>query len=276
MNTSVSIPRLAAALLSAAFVPFATAQMAGQATAATNVAATAAANAAANAVAARTTAANAATVAASNVNAAAQTVSANVANAATNAAAQAQTGVQNAATAATNVASAADTVSAAGNLSGSASASADHSGMNAGATTGADASLKGQTASADPDLNTSITGSATLDTRATAEQIRTAIYETRSQLAANVEAGIDAAKQAVAGMRSHATELSGQARASFQAAVAESHAKEAQVRASLRTMRTCGAEKFEEARSNLASDFDAYASAVAQVQATGAVSGGKN
>jgi len=113
-------------------------------------------------------------------------------------------------------------------------------------------------------------GTFELNTRATAAQIRSASFEGRAPVGANVETRLDAATQAVANLRSRIAGLRGDAKARFEAALENTRQRAAQVRTSIRTLRTAAPEEFETARNQLAIDFEAYAVAFGEVEAAGA------
>lgn len=254
--------------LATAIAPFSFAQATGAVNAATNTAAS---------VAAQTQAANAANAAAANSAAAAQTQAANAANAssaAANASINASTAASNAANTTANTASGVSgSVGASNSATGSTTV---RPGMNPGATVdAAAASTVGGNAQAGS-LNVSSLASqgasASLNSDAVVGQIRSTESSTRDRVSGEVQTRLEASAQAVRSTQERAREFKGEAQSRFQSAVSEVRARERQVRSNLQAFRNATGNKINDARSDLADSYEAYASAVVQLEAAGRVS----
>ena len=103
-------------------------------------------------------------------------------------------------------------------------------------------------------------------------QIRSTEASSRDRVSGEVQTRLEASAQAVRTTQDRATELKGEARARFQSAVADVRARERQVRSNLMAFRNAAGSKINDARSDLANSYEAYASAVVQLEAAGRVS----
>jgi hypothetical protein len=110
----------------------------------------------------------------------------------------------------------------------------------------------------------------------TASEIRAAEYDARDQMLAGVESSLQASRETVAAARSRAGELRAEAREEYHAAIEALRQRDTQVRDSLRAARTASPEQYKEAREKLASDYEAFVAAAAQVQANGEVKISRN
>jgi len=141
----------------------------------------------------------------------------------------------------------------------------DGVGLNANATTHAalEARQTGLTVAA----LASTGATASLDSRATVEQIRAAAHANRDAILAEVKTRIDASVRATARLRSEARRLDGDARAEFQASIDDVKVREKAVKQSLKTARQARGDAQTAAQSRLAADYTAYAEAVARAEA---------
>lgn len=264
MKTNTSC-YLAIATLMTAFAPAVLAQGPNAAaTAAQN--ASAAANAATRATPPALPSAAAAGQAAAN-NAAAARGAANSA-----AHSPAVTGATSTAASATNAAGAsipttAGTVNAGAANSTHSSVDASRQGVNAKT----DATMNG--AARAPGLNGTANGqvSASLNTTEMTAQIRNSSFETRDGVYSQVDANLQTSHVAMAQLRQRGSQLSGQARDQFKNAYEQLRLREQALRESLREARSASAATYADAEAKLASDYEAYAQAVAAAEAAGAV-----
>ena len=120
-------------------------------------------------------------------------------------------------------------------------------------------------------LRTAGSGSMVLESQATSQQIRSLPYDSRTDATLNVESRLDASARFTDNARTHARDLRGESQAQLQSAINVARDREARVRSSLRAVRMAGKDNYEAARNQLAQDYDAYASAVAQVEASSSV-----
>ena len=119
-----------------------------------------------------------------------------------------------------------------------------------------------------PTRKTTSPGAMALDSQATTQQIRSNAYDARNDVTRNVESRLDSSQQFVSEARSRSGTLSADAQSQLQSALTVAREREAQVRTSLRAVKSASQDNYEAARNQLAQDYDAYASAVAQVEAS--------
>lgn len=125
-----------------------------------------------------------------------------------------------------------------------------------------------------PGLNGSASGqvSVSLNTTETTTQIRNSTFETRDTVITQVDSTLKTTHVAMAQLRQRGSQLSGDARAQFKSAYEQLRLREQALRESLRNARQASASTYADAQAKLASDYDAYAQAVAAAEAAGAVS----
>lgn len=116
-------------------------------------------------------------------------------------------------------------------------------------------------------------GQATINS---ASQIRSTDYEARDQMVAGVETSLQASRESVAAARSRADELRAEDREQYRSAIETFRQLETQIRDSLRAARTADRDQYAEAREKLASDYEAFVAAAADVQANGEVKLSRN
>ena len=164
------------------------------------------------------------------------------------------------------------TIDSAATANSSGSATGSNPGGIATPTVGADANLTTGTGVASPRTNTtpSISPAAmALDSQATTRQIRSNTFEARDAVTRNVESRLDSTRDLISTTGGQAANLDAAAPARLQSAITVARAREAQVRPSLRAVKVAREENYDAARNQLAQDYDAYATAVAQVEAIG-------
>jgi len=154
-------------------------------------------------------------------------------------------------------------------MAGSTEASVDASRNRVNAKTQTNAA---GTASA-PGLNGTMNGqvSASLNAPAMTTEIRNSSFETRDTVYSRVDASLQTTHVAMAQLRQRGSQLSGQAREQFKNAYEQLRIREQALRDSLRDARSASAATYADAQAKLASDYDAYAQAVAAAEAAGAV-----
>jgi hypothetical protein len=136
------------------------------------------------------------------------------------------------------------------------------SGAEVGA--GADVSAAARTNSVATQAQTSLHGS--LNTAETAQQLRATAMEHRDSVLNAVESRIDAGADASARLQRSAKRIEGSARTEYDASVKELRAREKALQSSLRAARKAGADNWEQARTQLAADYEAYSQAMTQLE----------
>jgi hypothetical protein len=99
-------------------------------------------------------------------------------------------------------------------------------------------------------------------------QIHDTSFAGREAVTKDVDAKIDATSHTLSDLRHSARELKGDARDRFNAAYDDVRAKEKALKSSLKEARKATEANWAEAQAKLASDYDAYAQAVASAEAT--------
>lgn len=89
----------------------------------------------------------------------------------------------------------------------------------------------------------------------------------RDQLIADIETRLDASQTALRGFRSSTREMSAESRDQFEAAADDLKAKEKALKKSLKAARKADAQEWNNARTQLAADYEAYAAAAARIDA---------
>ncbi len=98
--------------------------------------------------------------------------------------------------------------------------------------------------------------------------LRVATHESRDQVIADIESRVKSSEAAVASVRSSASQMSAEGRRSFDAAADDAKDKAKALRKSIKAAQKASASEWENARAQLAADYDAYAAALARVDAT--------
>ncbi len=108
---------------------------------------------------------------------------------------------------------------------------------------------------------------ASLNSTATVAQINGAALQTRDGVVTQVNGQIQNADQALGGLRTTGRELKGDARKQFDAAYDDVRARERDLKRSLREANNAKDDTWADARSKLATDYDAYVQAMARAEA---------
>lgn len=103
-----------------------------------------------------------------------------------------------------------------------------------------------------------------------AESIRAASVDSRSQLATDIDERIAASSKAMAAMRVEAKSLRGDAQADFKAAAKDVDVREKDLRTSVKVARKASAETWAESRAKVAANYEAYAQAVGRAETVAA------
>ncbi|MES2697660.1 MAG: hypothetical protein V4773_29620 [Verrucomicrobiota bacterium] len=108
----------------------------------------------------------------------------------------------------------------------------------------------------------------TVDAATYAPTIRVASYEARGQTIADIENRLNASETALASVRSTSASMNADGRKAFASADDEVKAKAKALRKSIKAANKTSASEWDNARAQLAADYDAYALALANVDAT--------
>lgn len=129
---------------------------------------------------------------------------------------------------------------------------------------------------ADPGLlptgRTTVSVATALDSHTVLPTIRAGMFESREQLIADIDNRLNNADRALASIRASRAQMSATGRDQFKAAEDDVKAREKALRKSLRAARNASAAEWETARNQLAADYEAYAAALARVDAATGVS----
>ncbi len=109
--------------------------------------------------------------------------------------------------------------------------------------------------------------SVALDAGPTATTIRSATFTTREQLTTDVDQRMDAGAKAMVEFKERAKLLDASAQAEFKVAVKDADARAKQLKKSAKSARKGSEETWGKDRDSLAADYEAYASAMARVEA---------
>lgn len=154
-------------------------------------------------------------------------------------------------------------------------ANSTNTSANASRANGVNASSQGSLngTSRAPGLNGTATGqvSLSLNTTETTAQIRNSTFETRDTVLSQVDTTLKTTHESMAQLRQRGSELSGDARDEFKNAYEQLRLREQALRESIREARHATVSTYPDAQAKLASDYDAYAEAVAAAEAAGAV-----
>lgn len=126
-----------------------------------------------------------------------------------------------------------------------------------------------------PTGRTTVSVATTIDTASVAPTIRAGTFEAREQVAADIESRLKNADTALASVRNSSAQMSAAGRTQFKAAEDDVKDREKALRKSLRAARKASAAEWDAARTQLAADYEAYASAVARVDAATGVTPGR-
>ena len=139
-------------------------------------------------------------------------------------------------------------------------------GANVNATT--HASATGQARGLSTATTVGQNASVTLNAASTVSEIHGAAFATRKELAANIEARLDASQKNVGTLRAKADAGGDRSRREFGRALNEIREREKALRTSLKTTtKATGESTWGEVQSTLAKDYNAYAAAVASAEA---------
>jgi hypothetical protein len=101
--------------------------------------------------------------------------------------------------------------------------------------------------------------------------IRSATFENRDEVISDLDSRVRSSRTAMAEFRRTESEMSTEGRAQFQSAADDVRAKEKALEKSLKAARHASAAEWDTARAQLAADYDAYAAALARVDATAGI-----
>lgn len=113
--------------------------------------------------------------------------------------------------------------------------------------------------------------STTLETTRIVPSIRSASFASREQVLSDIESRLGAADKSLAAMRGTTAEMSASGRTQFKASDDAVKERERTLRESLRAARNASSSEWDSARSKLAADFEAYASALASLDAAAGI-----
>lgn len=119
-----------------------------------------------------------------------------------------------------------------------------------------------------PTGRSTVAVASTLDAAGYSPVIRASMYESRAQTVADIENRLTASESALASVSASSSAMNEDARKSFDAARDDVKAKEKALRKSIKAANKADASEWENARAQLAADYDAYAAAVASLDAT--------
>lgn len=129
---------------------------------------------------------------------------------------------------------------------------------------------------ADPGLlptgRTTVSVTTSVDSATVLPAVRASMFESRAQTIADIESRLNTADKALASVRASSSQMSGAGRDQFKAAEDDVKAREKALRKSLRAARNASSAEWEGARNQLASDYEAYATALARIDAATGVS----
>jgi hypothetical protein len=136
----------------------------------------------------------------------------------------------------------------------------------------AGAEVNGNAAAQGHDLNAGSNGAVDVTTALnpsdTVRDINATAFDARKSLTDEVSDRIDTGRKTISSLRSISKSLDADARAKFDAALDEARARETALKHSLKAARKATTDTWSSAQAALASDYQAYATAVAQLDAT--------
>lgn len=119
-----------------------------------------------------------------------------------------------------------------------------------------------------PTGRSTVAVASTLDAAGYSPTIRASMYESRAQTVADIENRLTASESALASVKASSSAMNADGRQSFDAAHDDVKAKEKALRKSIKAANKADATEWENARAQLAADYDAYAASVASLDAT--------
>lgn len=122
-----------------------------------------------------------------------------------------------------------------------------------------------------PTGRTNMSVATSLDSVTVVPSIRAGAYDGRDHVFTDVEARMKASDTAVSSIRSTSRNMSDSGRTQFNAADAQVKESEKALKKSLKAARKANASEWDAARAQLAADYEAYASALASVDAAAGV-----
>lgn len=119
-----------------------------------------------------------------------------------------------------------------------------------------------------PTGRSTVAVASTLDATTYSPTIRASMFEARAQTVADIENRLTASESALASVKATTSAMNADARKSFDAAHDDVKAKEKALRKSIKAANKADASEWENARAQLAADYEAYAAAVASLDAS--------
>lgn len=119
-----------------------------------------------------------------------------------------------------------------------------------------------------PTGRSTVAVASTLDAATYSPAIRASMFEARAQTVADIENRLTASESALASVKASSSAMNADARKSFEVAHDDVKAKEKALRKSIKAANKADSAEWDNARAQLASDYDAYAAAVASLDAT--------
>lgn len=110
-----------------------------------------------------------------------------------------------------------------------------------------------------------------LESTTVVPSIRAGMHEGRDTLMADIETRVNAGDAAVSAMRRTERDMSAEGRAAFKAADDEVKARAKALWKSIRAAKNASAAEWDAARAQLAADYEAYATAMARIDATAGI-----
>jgi len=163
-----------------------------------------------------------------------------------------------------------------------------NSSLAGSAATQGDVSMRNGTMSSNANTNASANGQinglatgaelsgnagAALSPAETVRDIRAASQSSRDTVVSQVNTRIENTGRVISDLNRQARNLSGDAKTQFKAAMDDLHDKERSLRHSVNDVRKASNDNWSDAQARLASDYEAYATAVARAQAAASVNG---
>jgi hypothetical protein len=118
-----------------------------------------------------------------------------------------------------------------------------------------------------PTGRTMISAAASLESTRISPSIRAATFTSRESTVADIDARLTASEKSLAALRSSSSEMSASGKTQFKTADDVVKEREKALRSSIRAARNASETEWDSARSKLAADYEAYASALASVDA---------
>lgn len=118
-----------------------------------------------------------------------------------------------------------------------------------------------------PTGRTTVSAASSLESTRIAPSIRAATFASRESTVADIDARLTASEKSLAAMRSSSAEMSASGKTQFKTADDVVKEREKTLRSSIRAARNASESEWDSARSKLAADYEAYASALASADA---------